>query len=886
VYLHADSIGAAFWSLTGEALAGRLRSGPRGLTGEEAARRLRLYGANTLKAERRAGRLLLLLAQFKSPLILILVAAAALSFFLREPVDASIILGIVLLSGLLGFWQEQRAADAVEKLLALVRVEARVVRDGVAVDVPAEEVVTGDLCLLNAGDCIPGDCLILEAKDLFVDEAALTGESFPAEKRACVLPAETPLARRTNSLFMGTHVISGSARALVAQTGAETEFGQVSARLLQRPAETEFERGIRRFGYLLTEVTLILVVLVFAVTVYLERPVFDSFLFSLALAVGLIPELLPAIITVNLAVGAERMARRQVIVKQLSAIENFGSMDVLCADKTGTLTEGSVRLRGALDADGLESERALFYAYLNSSFETSFANPIDEAVRAHREFDLDGYRKADEVPYDFIRKRLSVLVEHGGRHLMVTKGALDNVLEVCSTVELPGGTVAGIDEARARLRRRFEELSAEGLRTLGLAYKDVGAASRIDREDEAGMTFLGLLVFFDPPKEGVRTTLEELGRLGVSLKVITGDNAHVAASVTRGILGHEPELMTGSQLHRMTDDALRSRAERAEVFAEVEPNQKERIIHALRRAGHTVGFLGDGINDAPALHAADVGVSVNTAADVAKEAANIVLLEKDLGVLAEGVREGRRTFANTLKYVYVTTSANFGNMFSMAGAALFLPFLPLLPKQILLNNFLTDFPAMTIAADRVDQEQVERPRRWDIKFIRDFMVVFGLVSSGFDFLTFAALLFVLRATPDEFRTGWFVESVMTELLILLVMRTWKPLHRSRPGRALLASTLLVAAATLALPYTPLGGPLGFTPLPASYLLLLGLITAFYLLASELTKKLFRARFAAAPPVSRAAARLRPAAAREGAGVSRAQLLRTGGAPLPSKRQNL
>ena len=845
MYPHPDNNEAtAFWSLSGTELTARLRSGEQGLAGAEAARRLRLSGANTLKAGKKAGALRLLLAQFKSPLILILLGAAALSFYLRESVDASIILAIVLLSGLLGFWQEKRAADAVGRLLALVRVEAEVLRDGRAVDVSADEVVPGDLCLLNAGDCVPGDCLLLEAKDLFIDEAALTGESFPAEKHACVLPAGTPLAGRANSLFMGTHVVSGSARALVARTGEATEFGRVSAHLRLKPPETEFERGVRRFGYLLTEVTLVLVVLVFGVTVYLERPVLDSFLFALALAVGLIPELLPAVITVNLAVGAERMARRKVIVKQLASIENFGAMDVLCSDKTGTLTDGTVRLRGALGVDGLESEKALLYASLNSSFETSFTNPIDEAVRAYRRFDLDGYVKADEVPYDFVRKRLSVLVERGGRRLMVTKGALANVLDVCSAAELPGGEAADVGEVRESVRRRFEDLSARGLRTLGLAYKDAGAAPRINREDEAGMTFLGLLVFDDPPKEGVARAVEELRGLGVSLKVITGDNEHVARSVARQVLGHDPQVVTGPELHRMTDEALRRRAPGAEVFAEVEPNQKERIIAALRRAGHTVGFLGDGINDAPALHAADVGISVSTAVDVAKEAATVVLLERDLGVLAEGVREGRRTFANTLKYVYVTTSANFGNMFSMAGAALFLPFLPLLPKQILLNNFLTDFPAMTIAADRVDAELIERPRRWDVKFIRDFMIVFGLASSAFDFMTFAALVYVLRAAPEEFRTGWFVESVATELLILLVMRTWKPIHRSRPGRALLAATLAVFAATLALPYSPLGPPLGFTPLPASYLLLLGLIAALYAAASELLKRFFRARIVA------------------------------------------
>jgi Mg2+-importing ATPase len=830
-----------FWSLTGEELMHQLATGTHGLTGAEARRRLTSYGPNTLKAGGRANTIALLLAQFKSPLILILLGASLLSYFLNQPVDALIIVAIVCLSGLLGFWQEKKASDAVRMLLALVRIEARVWRDGVARDVPAEEVVPGDVCALNAGDVIPGDSLILESKDLYVDQAALTGESFPAEKFSGVLRETTSLDERTNSLFMGTHVISGSATALVVRTGAATEFGKVSERLKLKPAESAFEQGVRRFGYLLTEVTLLLVVAMFGITVYLQRPVIDSFLFALALAVGLIPELLPAIISINLAVGAVRMARRRVVVKQLASIENFGQMDVLCADKTGTLTEGVVRLHAALDVEGEESERALLYASINSSFETSFTNPIDEAIRARGSFDFDGYTKADEVPYDFIRKRLSVLVAKDGEHLMVTKGALTNVLEVCASVETGGSVVENTDEVRAQIRERFEELSGQGFRTLGLAYKQTGVSAQITKEDEAGMTFLGFLVFSDSPKAGIGQTINRLKELGVTLKIVTGDNAPVAASLARQVLGFEPKVLTGANLRQMSDPALLSSVGATDVFAEVEPNQKERIINALRKAGHTVGFLGDGINDAPALHAADVGISVNSAADVAKEAATIVLLEKDLGVLVDGVCEGRTTFANTLKYVYVTTSANFGNMFSMAGAALFLPFLPLLPKQILLNNFLTDFPAMTIATDHVDPELVRRPRRWDIKFIRDFMLVFGIVSSAFDFLTFALLFFVLRVSAVQFRTAWFVESVMTELLVLTVLRTWNPFYRSRPSRALLISTALVFAITLALPYSPLNGMLGFVPLPAGYVLLLVLITTLYVMATEVVKRFFHRR---------------------------------------------
>jgi Mg2+-importing ATPase len=833
----------AFWSVAAEELKRQLGAGPGGLAGVEARRRIKRYGPNHLKPVKRADTLTLLLAQFGSPLIIILLLAAALSFFFRETTDAVIIIAIVLLSGLLGFWQEKRAADAVAKLLAVVRVNVQVLRDGSPREVALEEVVPGDVLLLSAGDIIPADCLILESKDLYVDEAALTGESFPEEKRAGTLLAETPLGARSNALFMGTHVISGSARALAALTGMETEFGRVSERLRGRPAEAEFERGIRRFGYLLTEVTLVMVVAIFGVSALLERPILDSFLFALALAVGLIPELLPAIISINLAAGAVHMARRKVIVKQLASIENFGSMNVLCVDKTGTLTEGVVRLHSALDAAGVEGEKALLYAYLNASFESGFTNPIDEAVRARGGFDISGWKKLDEVPYDFTRKRLSVLVSHDGAGLLVTKGALGNVLEVCSTVETPGGKTADIEGLREGIERRFEDLGRQGFRVLGIAYKDADAArARVGKEDEAGMTFLGFLVFYDPPKAGISQAIADLKELGITLKIITGDNRFVAASVARQVTDEHPALLAGDEIGRMNDDALRRRAGEVDVFAEVEPSQKERIIRALRQAGNVVGYLGDGINDAPALHAADVSLSVNSAVDVAKEAANIVLLEKDLGVLGEGVREGRRTFANTLKYVYMTTSANFGNMFSMAGAALFLPFLPLLPKQILLNNFLTDFPAMAIATDRVDRELVERPRRWDIRFIRDFMIAFGAVSSVFDFLTFGTLILVLRATPEQFRTGWFIESVMTELLIVPVIRTWKPFYRSLPSRALLVATVVVFGVTLALPYySPLSSLLGLAPLPLSYLALLGAITALYLCASEMTKKFFYRR---------------------------------------------
>ena len=680
----------------------QLQTTAQGLTTDEARARLTRYGANLLKPKKKSDAFTLLVSQFKSPIILILFIATGLSFFLGDPVDAFIILTIILVSGLLGYWQEHSAANAVEKLLAIVQIKASVLRDGSPKEIPVEAIVPGDIVILNAGDVVPGDGLVDESKDLFIDEATLTGETYPVEKSVGVLAAETPLGQRTNALWMGTHVVSGSAKALVISTGKETEFGKVSERLKLRPQETDFEQGIRRFGYFLMEVTLVLVIAIFAINVYLARPVLDSFLFSLALAVGLTPQLLPAIISINLSHGAKRMAQAKVIVKRLASIEDFGSMNVICSDKTGTLTEGIVHLQSAIDVEGAPSDKVFLHAYLNAFYETGFTNPIDEAIRASRKADLTGYQKTDEIPYDFLRKRLSILVAHDNTHLMVTKGALANVLAVCASAEVGEGKIVDLATVRDRIQQHLEEFSNKGCRTLGVAYKNLGSASRMSKVDEAGMTFLGFLVLFDPPKANIIETIGSLKNLGVALKIITGDNHLVAANVSQQMGLSNTKILSGADLRDLSDGALLRRVADVDVFAEIEPNQKERIILALKKAGNVVGYMGDGINDASALHAADVGISVESAVDVAKEAADIVLLEKDLGVLVQGVREGRTTFANTLKYVFMATSANFGNMFSMAGVSLFLPFLPLLPKQILLTNLMTDFPEMTIATDRVD----------------------------------------------------------------------------------------------------------------------------------------------------------------------------------------
>ncbi len=827
---------SAFWSLADEELLRLLDATEAGLDEKEAQKRLKQYGANLLKPSKRLHSLSLLFSQFKSPIILLLIFAAILSFYLHEVTGASIILIIISISGLLGFWQERRAADAVAGLLSIIQIKASVLRDGEQKEVLTEYIVPGDIISLRAGDIVPGDCRILQSRDLFVNEATLTGETYPAEKMAGTLDQDTPLAGRINSLFMGTNVVSGTARAVVVHTGTDTELGSISQRLKVREPETEFERGVKHFGYLLLEVTMVLVVAIFAINVYLARPIIDSFLFSLALAVGLTPQLLPAIISINLAHGARQMASHKVIVKRLASIENFGSMNVLCTDKTGTLTEGTVRMRSVLDIEGKESDEVFLLSYVNAFFETGFDNPIDQAILSYGKPDISSFKKVDEVPYDFIRKRLSILVSTGSQHFIVTKGALVNVLEVCTSARM-AGKVVDISLVKEQIQARFQELSSQGFRVLGLAERVVQAGHLLAR-DEAEMTFLGFLVFFDPLKDGIGQTIHDLGELGIGLKIITGDNRLVATNISEQMGLLKGRILTGPEIGRESDEALQKLVQKIDVFAEVEPNQKERLILALRKSGCVVGYLGDGINDASALHAADIGLSVEGAVDVAKEAADIVLLEKDLGVLKQGVIEGRKTFSNTMKYVFMATSANFGNMFSMALLSLFLPFLPLLPTQVLLTNLLTDLPEMTIAGDRVDQELVARPRRWSIGYIRNFMVVFGLLSSIFDFLTFGALLFLLHANVDQFRTGWFIESVISASFIVLIIRTKRPFFSSRPSRSLMVVTVLVGLFTIILPFTPLSEPFGFTRISGYFLLAVAVIMVLYIASAELVKKIF------------------------------------------------
>ena len=811
-------------------LFSKLETSDNGISNSIAEKKLQKYGLNTFTKKKKTETLRILFNQFKNPIILILVSASVLSLYIGNSIDALMILIIVIISAALGFWQEKTASDEIKKLLSIIQVRVTVIRDGSHTTIPIEYVVPGDIVFLSAGDIVPGDGVILDSKDLFVNESILTGETYPVEKAPLLVKAE-----KQNHVFMSSHVISGTARVLITGTSRNTEIGKISERLRLRPPETEFERGIRKFGYFLMEVTFALVIVIFGINTYFGRQVMESFLFSIALAVGLTPQLLPTIITLNLSKGAKRMAKSKVIVKRLESIENLGSMNVLCSDKTGTLTLGEMLIKSATDIMGNNNEKILFYSFVNASFESGFVNPIDQAIRTQKKFDLKGIAKLDEIPYDFIRKRLSVLVSHQNKNLQITKGAVRNILEICTLVE-SNGEITPINQMKEKIQSQFESLSVQGFRIIGVSYKYVDG-SQITKEDESKMVFLGFISFYDPLKPDIVEMIENLKNMGIETKIITGDNKFVAKYVASQIGLNSELLLTGDDLNKFSNDALVNTVNHTNIFAEIEPIQKERIILALKKSNNVVGYLGDGVNDAIALHAADVGISVESAVDVAKNSADMILLEKDLGILAEGVSLGRNTFANTLKYVFMATSANFGNMFSMAGASLFLSFLPLLPKQILIENLMTDLPELTISTDNVDQKLVQRPRRWNISLVRKFMITFGFLSVVFDFLTFLALR-ISNSTEQVFRTGWFVESVISASIMVLIIRTQQPFYNSRPSKYLLIATLSLVVFTLIFPLTPIASLFGFSPMPITLYLLIGVIVTMYVASAELIKRKF------------------------------------------------
>ncbi|HEU4552521.1 MAG TPA: magnesium-translocating P-type ATPase [Chitinophaga sp.] len=817
----------------------RLKCSEKGLTAEEAAERLRQQHKISRTESRFKKELKLLLRQFFNPLVLLLVVAVVLSAFLRESSDAYIILFILFITGLLGFWQEVNAGRAFDQLKKMIETKHTVLRNSKIVAVETSGIVIGDVLTLIAGDIIPADCRIVESNELHVNESTLTGESYPVEKRAGEVTDVLPLAQKYNCLWQGTNVISGTAKALVVQTGSKTLFGQMAHSLTQTP-ETAFEKGIRQFGFFLLRITIILALVILLANLYFRKPLFDAVLFSLALAIGMAPELLPAIMTFAMSAGARRMMKKKVIVKKLSSIFNFGEMNVLCTDKTGTITEGNVTVKDIVDVYGISSSSVRRYAWLNAFFQDGFPNPVDKAIGALN-IALNGYEKINEVPYDFIRKRLSVAVRNERQRIFITKGAFRNVLEVCSYVQLKNGDIVPVSNETAReINERFIAYSQSGYRVLGLAIKLL-ENEKISRHDEQQMTFIGYILLEDPLKESVAASIDKLEKLHINVKIITGDNRYAALHAAQGIGMKSPVILTGEEMNKLSPEALVIRAKQADVFSEIEPHQKERIIKSLQKSHFTVAYLGDGINDVAAINAADIGISTSNAVDVAKEAADFVFLEKDLAVLADGVYEGRKSFANSMKYIFITTGATFGNMLSVACASLFLPFLPMLPKQILLTNLITDFPFLTIASDRVDDDQLTMPGQWNLKLIRNFMITYGLHSSLFDLATFYVLYFHYRLSESPFQTGWFLESVITEILIVFVVRTRKFFIKSRPGKLLVITSGIAFLAAIFLPLSPFAGVLGFSVAHARQVIAIAFLLVAYIITAEWLKQWFFAR---------------------------------------------
>jgi Mg2+-importing ATPase len=810
-------------------------SAKAGLTGKEAEARLAQFGPNEPAATAHYSPVADLLHMFLNPLTLILLIAAGASAFLGDTVDAGIIGAIVLLSAAMDFSQTYRSQRAVERLHDQVAPTATVQRDGAWKEIRRREVVPGDLVRLSAGDMIPADARLLVARDLYVQQAALTGESLPAAKAANSDPASTN-ADAPNMVFLGTSVVSGTATAEVVATGPRTAFGDIAARLAARPEETAFDRGLKDFSRLLAATVFFLVLFLIVAGIARHRDPFQSLLFAVALAVGLTPEFLPMITAVTLSKGAVAMAKRKVIVKHLSSIQNLGSLDVLCSDKTGTLTTGTMSFDRSMDAFGNPSSRALELGYLNSKFETGIHSPLDDVIMRQSPANTEGYTKRDEIPFDFERKRLSVVVERESTRLLITKGAPEGIIPLLSGLEMDGKVEPIGEDAAGRIRQASNDLNTQGYRSLAVAYVEVADCADYSVKDERNFILAGFLTFSDPPLPDAAQVLASLKQDGVEVKVISGDNDLVTTHVCAQVGLDTSHVVTGEEMANMTDPALAHVAEEAHVFARISPAQKNRILLALKHDGHAVGFMGDGINDAPSLHAADVGISVPSAADVARDSADVILIEPGLRVLHDGIIEGRKAFGNVMKYLLMGTSSNFGNVFSMAGAALFLPFLPMLPTQILLNNFLYDLAQITIPTDNVDNTYLIKPQRWDIGVIRNFMVFVGPISSIFDFLTFFVLLHYFRASQAQFHTGWFVESLATQTLVVFVIRTSSNPLRSRPSRPLLATCLGVVALGMYLPFSPLAGMLGFTPLPFNYFVFVAVATVVYLLLVEAAKR--------------------------------------------------
>jgi Mg2+-importing ATPase len=836
--IQSKVIGQAYWRMPADDLLKLLSATPRGLSANEAATRLREYGLNSVSVDRRRSVLVRIIKRFANPLVAILFAAAAISGWTGDTASFFIIAAVIMLSVSLDVIQEYRAENAADTLKRSVAVRADILRDGAIVALPVEDVVPGDIVRLRAGDLVPADGILLDGRAVHTNEALMTGEPYPIEKRPGRCDAENP-ADAFNALFAGTSLVNGEAMMLVVATGPATRFGGITVALAGTEPSSAFERGIHALALLILRLTVFLVLFVLLVNVGFGRPAIESFLFAVALAVGLTPELLPMITTVTLSRGALRMAQKQVIVKRLAAIHDLGAMDVLCTDKTGTLTEAKISLAGHRDYADRESEQVLTLAAVNSIFGAGIRSPLDQAIVTHcSDRDLTSWRKVDELPFDFDRRCASVLVEYAGKRILILKGAPETVMARADRVETGDGPARPLDGATRRvLDHRQEEYAASGLRALAIAWKEMDPSTTILRsEDEVGLVLAGFCLFVDPPKASAAPAIARLAAAGVRVKVISGDHPAVVRHVIESLNIAGPTLLTGEDIARLTDSALVARAQSTDVFARVSPDQKTRLVRALQAGGHTVGFLGDGVNDAPAIQVADVGLSVEGATDVARSAADIILLSANLGVVADGVQEGRRTFVNILKYVRMGTSSNFGNMLSMALASLILPFLPLLPVQILLNNLLYDFSEVGIPFDRVDHDDVAHPRAWDMAAVLRFTVIMGSLSSLFDLAAFFVLLKLFHADAGQFRTAWFLESMLTQILVIFIIRTYGPFWKSLAHPVLVASSLAGLLAAIVVVASPLSAAFAFATVQPEVVLAIVALVAGYLFAAEALKR--------------------------------------------------
>lgn len=839
------------WSLPVDALLAKTKTSERGLKGGEVAERLKEYGPNEVDAKEKLRSLKLLASQFRSPFIIVLILASLIAYFLGDRMDALVIIAIVLLNSLLGFFQEYRAEQAAEKLKKYLVMRCRVMRDGKKVEIDSKDIVPGDIVYFDVGDIIPADIRIIHCEDLTTDESSLTGESLPVSKQPGVVDKQKPLPQDLgNMLFMGTSVSSGYGHGVVTSTGVKTFFGKTASILKQKQPDSDFHKGLRSFSEMTMGVVFAMVLFIFFTNTILGKGAFDSFLFALALAVGIIPESLPIIMTLTLSDGALKMAKEDVIMKRLASVEDLGNMDTLCCDKTGTLTEGRISLADHLSLDGKKDDRVLIAGMLcnlssRSDGKRFFGNPIDVAIREHPhalelEGQLENYKVVDQNEFDYDRKRVSVVVKMAGGHILIVKGASYSILSVCSNALIKAEKVKLSRELVSRIDGAVADYENRGFRVILIAEKRVEKAETT-KGDEWGLTLTGYLLFLDPPKKTAGESLRLLNQLGVAVKVISGDSQFITRKICNdvGLSIVEDRVITGDDLEKLSDAQLADYAMKYNVFARIIPEQKYKLVASLNRSGHTVGFLGDGVNDAPALRAADVGISVDSGTDIAKASAGVVLLKKNLTVLAQGVIEGRKTFSNITKYIFNTISANYGNMLTVALSSLFLDFIPLLPSQILLNNFISDLPLLTVSTDNVDKDTLRRPRKWDISLISKFMIFFGVISAVFDMALILPLLFILKVHPSMFRTAWFVESSISEIIVTFAIRTKRAFYKSRPSNLLIVTSILAIFATIAITYTSMGAIFfEFIPMPIGILALIAEIILAYFVTAEVGKIYF------------------------------------------------